>query len=173
MILFAVLAAPSCVRAEMRGESAGLFWIDVPEGWVWTQEPGRVTIAEFNGSDRIVIRFAPVENVADAAAARQLVFDAREDRRREVVARHGKSVMRVERHMDGVFALQTGFLLFTPEGMRQATSIVFFSKGHLFDVYFEAPREVFRLEMEKIIETWRFTEPPAEKSEDDDGETQA
>jgi len=74
-------------------------------------------------------------------------------------------VMRAERRIDGVFALQTGFLILSSGGMRQATSLVFFHKGYLFDVYLEAPREVFRIEMERIVDTWRFEKPEEPEEE--------
>jgi|GEM_PF-2394424 len=165
--LFSVLAAPSF--GEVRGQAQGLFWLDVPQGWIWTEEKGQVTVSEFDGSGRILIRFEKVEGPEDSG--HDLVYEARDDRRREVAGRNGKSVMRVERRIDGVFALQTGFLILTGQGVRQATSFVFFHKGYLFDIYFEAPREIFRLEMERIVDTWSFEKPEEPRQEDETGET--
>ncbi len=161
-----ISAAPSF--AEVHGEREGLFWLDVPDGWLWTQEKGQVTVSELDGSGKILIRYEKVEGFV--GSGRDLVFEARDDRRREVAGRRGKSVMKVERRIDGVFALQTGFLILTRGGMWQATSFVFFHKGYLFDVYFEAPREIFRLEMEKIVDTWRFEKP--EEPEEESGTKQ-
>jgi len=164
-VLCAFLLFPGPSFGEVRGQAQGLFWLDVPQEWLWTQEKGQVVLSELNGSGRIEIRFEKVEGFE--GSARDLVSEARDDRRREVADRHGKSVMRIERRVDGVFALQTGFLISTDRGIQQATSIVFFHKGYLFDVYFEAPREVFRIEMERIVDTWSF-EKPEEPQEDDE-----
>ena len=163
LFLTAVVAAPAC--AEWRGQADGLFWLDVPDTWIWTEEKGGVTVSELDGSDKIAIRFEKIQGAE--GSGRDLVTQARDDRRRKVAERNGKSVTKVERRIDGVFALQTGFLISTSEGMRQATSVVFFNKGCLFDIYFEAPHEIFRLEMEKIIDTWRFEKPEEPKEEDE------
>jgi len=171
IIFLVLLAAPA--EAEVRGHSGELFWLDVPEGWAWAEEEGGVTLSEIDGSGEITIRFEEVEGIKDPIAARELTYGARDDRRYEVAERNGKSVMKRERRLDGVFTLHTSFLIFTPQGMRQATSLVSFNKGHLFDIYFEATHEVFRLEMEKIVDTWSFEKPEEpeefEEPEKDDG----
>ncbi len=169
LFLLFLLAAPSF--GEIRGQAEGLFWLDLPEAWLWTEEAGQVLVSELNGSGRILIRFEKVEGFE--GSGRDLVFEARDDRRREVAGRRGKSVLRVERRVDGVFALQTGFLIFTDRGMRQATSLAFFHKGYLFDIYFEASREIFRIEMEKIVDTWRFEKPEEPEEEDETKETRS
>jgi hypothetical protein len=162
---FLTAVAAAQASAEWRGQADGLFWLDMPDGWIWTEEKGGVTVSELDGSDTIAVRFEKIQGAE--GSGRDLVTQAWENRRREVAERNGKSVMKVERRIDGVFALQTGFLISTSAGIRQATSVVFFNKGYLFDIYFDAPREIFRLEMEKIVDTWRFEKPEEPKEKDE------
>lgn len=150
-------------RAEVRAHARGFFWIDVPEEWQWAEDRDGATIASPNGRPSIRIDFVSTDGVDTPQDERKLLQDTMARRIAEVGSRNGKPVLRVERRLGGAFALQAGFLISTPEGMRQATAIVFFRNGYLFDIYFEAWREFQRLEMEKIIDTMTFEPPRAEE----------
>ncbi len=159
----------SCACAEWETTPGELFWMDVPEGWEWQADAGHATITSPTGHQVIRIVFLKTEGLKTEEAARPRVDEAREAKRHELAERGGKSILKVERKVDGVYGLQTGFLVPGAEGLNQATSIVFWHAGYLFDVYFEAPREFLRMKMEAIVDTLKFEDPrvdfPVDKSE--------
>lgn len=159
-LFFAAMAGS--VRAEVRHQAKELFWIDVPEDWQWLEDRDGVTLTSPNGRPSARIDFVSTDGVTNAREARELLRGAMAQRVDEVATRNGKSILKVERRLGGVFALQTGFIISTPDGMRQSTAIVVFHKGYLYNIYFEAWREFQRLEMEKIVDTMVF-EAPKEK----------
>lgn len=159
-IFFAAMAG--IVGAEVRHQAKELFWIDVPEDWQWLEDRDGVTLTSPNGRPSARIDFVSTDGVTNAREARELLRGAMAQRVDEVATRNGKPILKVERRLGGVFALQTGFIISTPDGMRQSTAIVFFHEGYLFNIYFEAWREFQRLEMEKIVDTMVF-EAPKEK----------
>jgi hypothetical protein len=157
--LFFLCLSP--VFAEWKTTPAELFWVDVPEGWAWQSDAGSATITNPTGRQVVHIVFSKTEGLASEEQARRRVEEAREARRYELADRGAKSILKIERKVDGVYGLQTGFLVPGADGLNQATSIVFWHDGYLFDVYFEAPREFLRMKMEAIMDTLRFQKPPA------------
>jgi hypothetical protein len=157
-ILFTItLLFSSVAFAEYKAQAKELFWIDVPEGWTMSEDPSTVLLVNPSQTEQIYIRFQPVEAVIGDPKA--FLIDRRDAKRREIADRGGKSVMKVERRVDDAFALQTGFLISSSRGLLQATSVYFLQGGRLFDIYFEAPYEVQRLEMEAVVDTIRFKKP--------------
>lgn len=160
-ILFSFFYLLPSSFAEWKAAPGDLFWIDVPDGWSWQSDAASATITSPTGHQVVHIRYSKTEGLDTEEEARARVDEAREARRYELADRGGKTILKVERKVDGVYGLQTGFLVPTREALNQATSIVFWHGGYLFDVYFEAPREFLRMKMESIMDTLRFQEPPA------------
>jgi hypothetical protein len=162
--LFSVLLLFPCVIfAEYKAQAKELFWIDVPEGWTFSEDASIVLLVNPSATEQLYIRFNPAaETGGDPKGS---LAGARDEKRREVAERGGKSVMKVERKVDGEVALQTGFLIPSARGLLQATSVFFIHNGRLFDVYFEAPHEFQRLEMEAVLDTLRFQKPEPPKKE--------
>jgi len=153
--------------AEVQAQKYGLFWIDVPQGWQWNEDEDGVTIMNPVGSRGIRINLKAIEGINDDAAVMELISDTAAVKVYELVSKNGKTVLEVDRKIGGVFALQRGFIISTPNGMRQATAIVFFHNKHLFNVYIEAPREFQRVEMEAIVDTIKFEAPEPEDKKDE------
>ncbi len=162
--LIVLSALPLGVFAELKHDSKELFWMVLPDGWQWYEDNEGVTIMNPESTRSLRIDFVASDGITTGQDEMELVEGAMSSRTQEVASRNGKTVMKVDRKIDGAFALQRGFLISAPEGMRQATAIVFFKKRHLFSIYFEAPREFQRMEMEAIVNTITF-EPPAPPKE--------
>jgi hypothetical protein len=157
-LLFAInLLFCGFASAEYKAQAKELFWIDVPKGWTMSEDPSTVLLVNPTQTEQVYIRFKPIEGVA--ADPKDFLTSVRDEKRREVAGRGGKSVMKVERKVDGAYALQTGFLIPSDRGLLQATSVFFVHDGRLFDVYFEATHEFQRLEMEAVMDTFRFKKP--------------
>jgi hypothetical protein len=163
-VVMGTVFAPD-VFAQVRSQAAGLFWIDVPQQWQWFEDADSVTLMSPSGYQAVRIDFKVVDGIHDASQAQELVRRTMASQIQEKAFLNGKPVLKVERKIGGVFALQTGFIVSTPHGMKQATAIVFFRDRRLFQVTFEAPREFLRLEMEKIVDTITFEAPPQEDKE--------
>ncbi|MFH0940896.1 MAG: hypothetical protein V1840_03475 [Candidatus Omnitrophota bacterium] len=150
--------------AQIQGQKDGLFWIDVPESWQWNEDADGATVMNPVGSRGIHIDFKAVDGINDDLAAMELIENAVAAKEYELASRNGKTILKVDRKIGGAFAVQRGFIISTQDGMRQATAIVFFHNRHLFNIYFEAPREFQRVEMEAIVDTIQFGAPkPKEK----------
>ena len=158
--IFSLWAWPSRdAWPEVKGSYAGLFWVDVPLGWQWREDAEGVSLVSPGGRRTMRIDAQAQEGIDTEEGAKALVEQAMAAKIREIVSMNGKTVAKRERRVDGVFALQTGFLLPASEEIHQATAIFFYAKKYLFCVYLEASREPLRLEMEEIADTIRF-EPP-------------
>lgn len=162
--LFSILFfSSSAAFAEYKAQGKELFWIDVPEGWTFSEDASTVLLVNPSETEQLYIRFKPAAGTN--GDPKDFLTGARDEKRREVAERGGKSVMKVERKVDGEVALQTGFLIPSDRGLLQATSVFFLHNGRLFDVYFEAPHEFQRLEMEAVLDTLRFQKPEPPKKE--------
>lgn len=166
-ILGVMLMLPPMGFAQIQGQKDGLFWIDVPEGWQWNEDSDGAAVMNPVGSRGIRIDFNVIEGINDDAAAMELISNAVAAKEYELASRNGKTILKVDRKIGGVFAVQRGFIISTPDGMRQATAIVFFHNRHLFNIYFEAPREFQRVEMEAITDTIQFEAPKPEDKKGD------
>ena len=162
-ILGVILMLSPMGFAQIQGQKDGLFWIDVPQAWQWNEDDDGVTIMNPVGSRGLRIDFNVVDGINDDTAVKELIDNAVAAKVHELVSRNGKTVLKVDRKIGGVFAVQRGFIISTPDGMRQATSIVFFHNRHIFNIYFEAPREFQRVEMEAIADTIEFEAPKPEE----------
>ena len=163
-ILGVMLMLPPMGFAETQGQKDGLFWIDVPEGWQWYEDSDSATVMNPIGSRGIRIDFNVIEGINDDPAVMELIEKTVAVKVYELASRNGKTILNVDRKIGGVFEVQRGFIISTPDGMMQATAIVFFHNRHLFNIYFEAPREFQRVEMEAIADTIEFEAPkPKEK----------
>lgn len=145
--------------AEIQRQKDGLFWIDVPKGWQWSEDSDSVIVMNPVGSRGIRIDFNVIEGINDDSAVTELIDKTIAAKVYELASRNGKAILKVDRKIGGVFAVQRGFIISTPDGMMQATAIVFFHNRHLFNIYFEAPREFQRIEMEAIADTIQFEAP--------------
>lgn len=154
-----LLIGSATAFAEIYAQKHGLFWIDVPKGWQCSENDESVILMSPSGFQMIQIDFAVMEDIKSDADAQQLVRQTMASKIRQMASKNGKAVMRVERKVDGTFALQDGFLISTSQGIRQATAIAFFRSRNLFNIYFEASYEFQRLEMEKIVDTIKFEAP--------------
>ncbi len=164
-ILGAILISSSAGFAQVQGQKDGLFWIEVPQGWQWYEDSDSVTVMNPVNSRGLRIDFNVVDGVNNGSAAMELVENAAAAKVEELVLKNGRAILKVDRKIDGVFALQRGFIISTPDGMRQATAIVFFHDRYLFSIYFEAIREFQRVEMEAIADTIKFEAPNPEEKE--------
>ncbi len=164
-ILGVMLMLPPAGFAETQGQKDGLFWIDVPEAWQWYEDSDSVTVMNPVGSRGIRIDFNVIEGINDDVAVKELIKNTVAAKECELASRNGKTILKVDRKIGGVFAVQRGFIISTPDGMRQATAIVFFRNRHFFNIYFEAPREFQRVEMEAIADTIKFEAPKPEEKE--------
>lgn len=162
-IAVCLLMAGTTAFAEVYREKEGLFWIDLPQGWWYSQDNKKVVVVSRSGHRKIQIDIVRMDGIKSDGDAEQLVRAAMASKVRDVVSKNGKTIMSVERKIDGAFALQSSFLISSPEGMKQATAITFFKSRNLFNIYFEASREFQRIEMEKIVDTMRFKAPVPKK----------
>lgn len=151
------------VFAEVYGQKQGLFWIDVSSGWRCSEDTERVILVSRSGHRKIQIDIVRMDGIKSDGDAEQLVRATMALKVRDVVSKNGKTIMSVERKIDGAFALQNSFLISSSEGMKQATAVTFFRSRNLFNIYFEASREFQRMEMEKIVDTIRFKAPVPKK----------
>jgi hypothetical protein len=159
-----ILSLTVTAFAEVIGSKDGLFWMDVPQDWQWYEDNGGVTIMNPTGNHAIRIDIEARDGIRIDEDANQLVRDAMAVKIQEVALRNGKAVLKTQRKVDGVFSLQSGFIISASDGIRQATAVIFFHGRHLFNIYFEASREFQRLEMEAIVDTIKF-EPPKKEEE--------
>lgn len=159
-----ILALTATAFAEVVGSKDGLFWMDVPQGWQWYEDNGGVTVVNPTGNHAIRIDIEARDGIRIDEDAKQLVRDAMAAKIQEVALHNGKAVLKTQRKVDGVFSLQSGFIISASDGMRQATAVIFFHGRYLFNIYFEASREFQRLEMEAIVDTIKF-EPPKKEEE--------
>ncbi len=166
-LLLVVFVFPGLARAEYKSQAKELFWIDVPEGWTWSENGSTVLLMNPTGSEQATINFREMPDVVGDVT--EFVTNARDDKRREMAGRGAKSVMKEERKIDGAYAWQVGFLVPVSDGVDQATSIVFLHEKYFFDIYLEARYEFQRLEIEKVIDTLRFKKPEPEKKEPSTG----
>ncbi len=163
VILAGVLTCVTNASSEICAQKNGLFWIDVPQGWGWNEDQDGVNIVNPSGTRYIRISIVTIDGTYSGQESNQLVRDAMKYKIEQVARRPGKPVLNLERKIDGVFALQTGFIISLPDGMMQSTAIIFFKDKHLFEIYFEVPREFQRIEMEAIVDTMTFEEPKKEE----------
>ena len=151
--------------AEIQGQKDGLFWMDVPQGWQWNEDSDGVTVMNPVGSRGIRIDVNAIEGINDDSAVTELIEKTVAAKEYELASRNGKTILKVDRKIGGAFAVQRGFIISTPDGMRQATVIMFFHNRHFFNIYFEAPLEFQRVEMEAIADTIKFEAPKPEEKE--------
>lgn len=165
-MVFVVFAAHTLKAfAEVKHQAGDLFWMDVPEGWQWDEDKNSVVVVSPTNSRAIYIEFEVVDGIHSDGDAIPLVQQAMASKIKEVISRNAKTIMKLERKIDGVFALQSNFLISAPEGMRQSTAVVFFKDRYLYTIYLEAPREYQRMEMEGIVDTIKFEAPKPESDE--------
>ncbi|HAJ57254.1 MAG TPA: hypothetical protein DCL35_05735 [Candidatus Omnitrophica bacterium] len=162
--LVALLLAPAAF-ADNYAQKDGLFWIDVPQEWVWSEDTGGVSIVSPTGSQAVRINIEAVDNIGTDEDALQLVRDTMSAKIADLAWQNGRAVLKTQRKVNGIFALQSGFIISSPSGIRQATAIVFLKDGRLFNIYFEASREFQRMEMEAIVDTLKFEAPEEEYQE--------
>lgn len=159
-----LLFGPALAWAEYKAQKNELFFVDVPPDWTWAETSDQVQIVNPYGRT-IWIDFQVYEGLDLSSGSEDFVLTMQKKRVYAMFQKGAKPVTRNERRVDGVYALQTGFLLPTRRGLWQATSIIFFKGGYLFDVYFEAPRDIIRLELERVMDSFRF-EPPSPEDEE-------
>ncbi len=163
-VMLGMLAGTPHCFAEVNAQKDGLFWIDVPQGWSWSEGSQSVMIKKATGQEAILIKFQLYEKPLVAEDEDTMLQGARNSVIQEMASRGGKSVMKVQRKISGIPALHLGFLVPSPEGILQYTTIVFFNKGYYFNITCHSDREYKRLEMEKIIDTFSFQEPEKPKA---------
>ena len=158
MALFCCVISVSAVcSAESYSQREGLFKISVPDGWHWSEQPGKVKIVNPQGDNGISIQFAPKRNPSSEEEAKALLKKGNQAMIESLVKpSNGNVVKEEERRLGGVYARQLDFLLPAKNQVGRITYISLYNKGNAFTITFGGSNEKQNSEMAKIVETLRF-----------------
>lgn len=143
--------------AELHIAKKGLFKIDVPQGWEWTDQADSVIISNAEQDSAIIVKMqVQSAGIGSEERIEEVLNKGIENIIEKVKFQKGIVVSQKSKSLDGSKAQQVNFLLTTDGSKAYATFIAVFAKGYLFTIYMEGPDEAARLNMEKITNKIKF-----------------
>ena len=141
------------VLAKVYTQKAGLFSIDVPQGWHWFEYPQEVIITYQDGKTMgIDIQFSANRKLA-SADIQKIIKDSDEKMINEGIKAHGGILISdKETNLDGVYARELDFNP-GPHSPINVTYIALFNKGYAFTITYGSAEQEYNLLMQQAVGT--------------------
>ena len=137
-------------------QKEGLFTVNIPEGWNWSELSDRVKIINPEGNSGILILFKPTIEMS-LEEKKEIIKKSHETYKDiQIIKQYGKVLEEKDTQIGGVYARQLDFLFTTKDETLRTTNIMLFSKGYRFVITFGSPSEEEKSKMDEIIETLKF-----------------
>ncbi|MFH1691179.1 MAG: hypothetical protein ABIC68_01205 [Candidatus Omnitrophota bacterium] len=155
--LFCFFSYLQLCSAELYVSKKGLFKIDVPQDWEWTDQLDSVIISNVEQDSAIIIKMQSQSSaIASQEQIEEVLGKGIENIIEKVKLQKGIVVSEKSKSLDGSKAKQVNFLLTSDGGKAHASFVAVFASGYLFTIYMEGPDEGARAKMEKIINRIKF-----------------
>lgn len=149
--MFFLVCVPTSIFAETHIQKDGLFSMDVPSGWRWDENEKRVELKNPDFSEEIYFGFRKLDGFMLFLSRSVPVI-----MKIGIKLAGGNVVSEKKVTVDNINGTRIDMIMTTKGRSSPGAMTFFWTKDYLFMIGFESYFEKERLEIEKIIKTFRF-----------------